>query len=767
MKYYLKHLFRVIRRQKTQSILLMLILAFTFTVQYLCLTTSSAIREEYDRKNEATYGDAAVTVTLSAGSPTRFLTVTPIEQNLPFAKATGTFALPYLDDDTLLQGYAVDFDSVGTIFPLSFSSYVPFSAQEREDALFVTRAFAKAHGVKAGDTVTLSLFGRDVTYVVRGISEVPLLGDGDAVCDLRGVVKMLTAESSFLQFFSDDFKLYGTLYVTSDTVSAVALQDAVRELYPNETVSMIEKQDAGNGFAVFEAISFAVVLLSLLASLAVAVGCVWCLSKQRREYTDLFALVGYSKRRAFWYRVLEMLFYTGPAVGIGSAVSACLAPAMFRRVGISFVTYRFRLPYFLLALGSLLLVSVLAPLIADSRRLNGNGKKIRRASAHLPLILCGGAAALCFILSFALPVALKFATFAVGIVCILLFVFFVTQPLLSLFATRGNGRRTQRGVTPQALARKNCTRVGELSNTCRLLAMLSLLLLLIVFSIGATRAMNTVLTGYILDGSLVIAGGTDTSAEIVRGLPQVDTVYPIRIQNGVKTAGDFTAHCWGVTDSRLFRVKDGFELPGVGGVAAASYETRARGLVVNGAFDATADGVTRQLTLEAELRTGLPVFVTHYDTFPNAPTYYVVKAAEGVDDTALSAALTEALSLQMVSVIPVASLFEFYVNNVISYLYFAEATLCLVAVFGAVGIIGNLYESLRSRREELTSFTVCGLTRKRVRRMLCHEALHVLLTALLTIILTVVPAALLLENGVQTFAASLLVMFRDYIYLVL
>ncbi len=766
MRYYLKHLRRAIARRPAQPLVIILVLLLAFTVTFVSVSAANGIEDDNALKNEAAGGNA-VTVSASASSSLPFVSAAPLQTSGLDVSAVGTFSMPLTLGQTVVQGYALDWDNAGAVFPQSFEQCTAVSAGERAGALFVTKVFADTYAYQIGDEIAFRLYGYDLYFTIRGYFDTPILGDGDVTCDL-GALLSAYCDASGLRgtypFLTDDFlsAVCGKLYVKSPSYTTQALEEALQALYPEAVVAPVVTETADNGFGVFTVIPAVITAFTFMIALVVSVSCLWCLAKQRREYALLFSFVGFSPRRALLCRIIEMLLYTLPAMGIGTLVSIPIGRRIFAGMGLSFAEFHLSWQAFLPAALILLFVATLSPVLADLRT-----PQRRRALPTGRLALCcciitllsGGAA-------FFVPVARRFWLAIPAVFLLFITICLLTRTAFTaLFAHLCKKRRMS---VPQELAVKNGVRVGELVNAARLLCVLLTAVLCLGFLSFSSRRMMT-LTGQTLTGDYLISGSEAVLTNVkqsVEAMNETDGVYPVRVWNAETASGE-RAFFLGITDTAVlgYDFGDTLILPAAGDVAAAAFIADARGFALDETFAVSDTVQTKTLRLTQTVSTSMPQMITHYDTLQGAPTYLVVSGSAGVPLQTLYEALQDVTAGQAVEILPVDSLFGAYVRDMTRYVFFVRFMMALLCAFGCIGIGNNLCESIRSRREEFDALLLCGMTRRQVNAMLLYENLYVLLFAVLAALPALLFVIPVLNLGLTTYSTDCIQIILDCIRL--
>ena len=98
-----------------------------------------------------------------------------------------------------------------------------------------------------------------------------------------------------------------------------------------------------------------------------------------------------------------------------------------------------------------------------------------------------------------------------------------------------------------------------------------------------------------------------------------------------------------------------------------------------------------------------------------------VKAAEGYSEQELLLELADVTASELAAIAPISSLLETRINVINVYLSAANLMLCAIVLFSLIGMLDNLSQSYRTRRQEFELYALCGMTRGDIRRMKSAE----------------------------------------------
>ena len=97
------------------------------------------------------------------------------------------------------------------------------------------------------------------------------------------------------------------------------------------------------------------------------------------------------------------------------------------------------------------------------------------------------------------------------------------------------------------------------------------------------------------------------------------------------------------------------------------------------------------------------------------------KGKEDVSADQLCQELAAATSAELVGILPAATLLEIKTEAISLYTGVGTVLLAVILVFAVIGLLDNLFESYRERREEFALYLASGMSRQTARRMKAAE----------------------------------------------
>ncbi|MBR2343949.1 MAG: ABC transporter permease [Clostridia bacterium] len=763
MRLLLKNMLGVIRRRPSQPILLILTLILSITISVFSLSVREALGSENELRQSAKYGEADFTVTIPSGADSRFMFADSVEQILAGeAVAVGSYELPVLlgEGQGSVFAAAADLTDLSEIFSLRFSEYTPPTVSAVGEAAFISRALARSEGIALGDEISLRAFGEEGRYTVYGISEARFFDSTDILVDISGVVRMMTSGSPLISALGDGFKPSGTVYVK--TVGDRSAEECIAALRMSEELSDKSftavkgaEESAANTRALSTVVDIFIFLSAVLGG-AVIICSLFVLSLERREGNAILAAAGVEHRVINLLLLLEISAYWLIAIAPAALLSLPLCKLFFTYAGFEYAS--FSLNFGSLALGALyILLSALISLFIFLLSF-GERKKQTKAKTALPIFLSLGLFCAFTVGTFTLAYRARFIFSVLAVAVSLLLVFLLSPRLLLLFAAlaeRWEKRRS--GRAPRLYAAKNLRRLKILHNTASLTALLTSVVLTALFVItGASRSVETARSLFSADYGILNA--SEVSEERIESAEGVERTFDAYL--GSTVADGLSLPVISVEDeAALSGHFDINGLPEGAGAVISRGAARMLSLRTGDSFTVTLDGAPLELVLSDIADTGFTFILIDASHFGLRPNMLLVAGEAGVGDGELLDSLTRSTALELVSVVSVEDMLKSKTRSLEVYLGTAGIFLIFILVFSLIGILNNLIESYLARREELSLFTVCGMTRSEVRKMKAREILATLLTGLLLGLISLPIIAIILNEGLYSYAMEALTGF--------
>ncbi|MBR1983765.1 MAG: ABC transporter permease [Clostridia bacterium] len=767
MKLFFKHLKNSIKRKPIQPLILILTLALAMVVITACINVGIFINGETDERQVVEYGTADFTVSLNATSKSRFMFSDKAEEILENkAKVVGLYDLPVYFSQTnqTAFGVAVDFYDVEQVFEFEFIEHLPITSSSVNESALVSLDFAEKYNLGLGDSFTVNVLGYDKTYTIKAISKIPFMGSYELMVNVTGVMRLLASDSLLVSSLGDSFKPSNTLYVNvledgfvNDCITALK-NDADFSDKTFQNVANIMEQDGEIG--PMNTIVYVLIALSLMLSVAVVFCCFYIISNERTGENALFKALGATASKMNLLQYAEIGLYWLIGAPIGLALSIPFSKLIYRVVGFRYFTAKFSPLSFVISSALTLVISVFTAFvfIISERRPKKLKKQISLYKYTLPAFL------LTFILTITLPVKarfilcciseiLLFITIFTGVPVIFKWITSVIDKILCKRQIKNNGTK----VASFGYAVKNVKQVRVLQNSCRLLSVI----LVVIFTIlTAVNSADIVINNYKswLNADFAIPNSTASCREKIEKLDSVENVYSILMTSG--TINDMSIKMLSISDVNALSDTCDLDRTPTGNELFVPLAICDRQNLKIGDIVYIQIGESQYEFKVSKLRKdNINVVIFNSEYFGLEYDTLLADGVENIEKELLRNQLLSAIALEMTTIVDCKELFNrlFVVGSL--YINSGWFILPMMILFAVIGMVDNVVISYRARREEFELYSLSGMSKKTVRRMIFFE---LLLTATFGLVLSLVSslfAILLLDNGMRTFGYRMLLAF--------
>ncbi len=299
-----KHIFRSIKKEPAQPIMIILILSLCVAVLLLSVVLPLNIYK--DAKESLGVDDWMddMVVSLKATSDVRLL----FEQELAEAlgergEVLGEFALsgfflPEGEADRVLVEFgAFDLERADEFYEIRYVEYGKFTSQNLSRSAILQENFAAEHGIALGDTISINVLGRQLDLVVEAIAkETGVFLHSAMLVDISSVREELAERSPLIASLSSDFDPYTKMHIKLnegyDAIATKAELEAM-DIFADKVIEVVV--DSVEGDYMTTVLIITVLMPALLLAIVAAmmmISSLNLLQKKRREDAVLFKLVG-------------------------------------------------------------------------------------------------------------------------------------------------------------------------------------------------------------------------------------------------------------------------------------------------------------------------------------------------------------------------------------------------------------------------------------------------------------------------------------------
>ena len=719
MKLFFKHILRSIRGRPAQPIILILTLSLSLAVSSIILSIKSAIFNETMTEFSEKYGHSDIIVSVDSNSTSRFIFADDVEQLFgDNGTVAGYYELLLSGGDDIILGAAADFSTVGNIFDISFTEYGKITEDNLSESVILYSDFAKRHSLSVGDEFSTTLFGKNVTYTVEGITTTPPLGGHDVLLDISGVMKLLASDSVFAAVIGDDFKPCSKLYIAlADGVDAEWAMDSLcaSEKFSDKSITATPR--AGNVKVLDLIITFAVVL-SFIMTTVVSFSSFSILQRQRKLESDAFSIAGAPRRMLNFMQYAEALIYWFFGTFFGLLLSLPINALANLYANLRFVRIELTPLNMLISSGALFLSLFLTVTLFIHF-----GSTVQKRAGKLLIPIVGSLAAVCYILQFLLPMNLRFG-FGLATMLLVFLLVFLSAAKIICALIRKIGAKMEKAPKKLSLyyAVKNLFSVGALHNTMRLTALL-VAALSCVFSVIWSLRGNAKLMENAFDTEYVVLNGTSRCYDKIEGCSGVSSVERAYITTYAHKDSYHTSVV-SVSDISVFSDDIPITKQPKGNEAVISYaEAKMLSLEVGDSFEMDISGVPSTLEVIEIVKTGFNFVLIDCENFGINYSIMLPILAPSANEAEFIGEVTAITADEIATVTKTETLLENRVKGFGIYTRCGDLLLLVVLVFALIGLIDTTLESYNVRAGEFSLYRVGGMSGRAAAKLKAYEIL--------------------------------------------
>ncbi len=737
MKLFFKHLTRSIAKRPIQPLILILTVSLAIAISSLALSVEEALVRETAAKQTEKYGSAELTVSLNGYSDSRFMFTRRAEELLgERVSVAGLYELPMLFDSgtTAIFAAATDFHEVGNVFSLRFTEYGEVAESTLADTALISQRLADERDLSVGDSFTAAILGSERTYTVEAISLYPFAADYDVLVDISGVIHLLGSNSLVISALGEEFRPCSTVYIdvaegyTIEECKAILSTDP--DFADNSFKSVADAVKESANTDTMSSIVDIAVLLTAILSAAVTFCCFYILSVERSEENAIFVAAGASPGIMSLMQYLEITVYWGIGCAIGTVLSFPFSGIANRIAKLDYAVISPSAVGMLKSGAFLLLAAyVTVTLFILSKRSKLKGRVAIAPWSYLPPV-CITAALL--VASFVVSGKPMFIVGILAVVCTLITAFFCVPKAVCLAAEllggatdKHLGKNDGNFSAPLHYAVKNLFSVRHLHNFSRLTALLTAITLcasLVIFSAHGFKKVSA----NIFSADLAVINATESCHTAVLSCENAERVDKVMLGTATKPDG-VSVYAISVSNTAVLSdLIDVSATPKGNKAVISTDQALLFSLEVGDPYTVTVDGRALELEIAEISAFGISAIVFDCEYFGIPSNMLAVKAADGCSEQELLLELTAVTASELAAITPVDDLLESRVSVVDVYLSAANLMLGAIVAFSLIGILDNLAQSYRTRRDEFELYSVCGMTQGSIRRM---KAIEVALSA--------------------------------------
>lgn len=310
-----KHAINSVKRKWWQSLILIVTIAFSIALlnfMYECVTT---IKEEEAVRNRQSIGNSDIIIEYSGEEFGGVISANGLKKHLGQDDfVSGFYSLLLNSDDKInIMSAAADFYSIDKMFDFEFIRYGKITTGSINSSLLVSRNFAEENGLEIGDKYNLYVFGNKKEFVVQGISKTPFMAEYDLLINIDGLLGILASQSPIFTGFDKDNLPYSTIYIKlAQPQTKEAVYDRLNSLELENCEVSLSNADKSNGLAaqIFRIILFIMQFLISVLSVILIYSILCIIVDYRKNDEKALILAGTPDKKITIALAVELLIYT-------------------------------------------------------------------------------------------------------------------------------------------------------------------------------------------------------------------------------------------------------------------------------------------------------------------------------------------------------------------------------------------------------------------------------------------------------------------------
>ena len=337
MKIFGKHIFRSIKADPRQPIMITLIVCISVAVMILSIALPINIYKNERASTQADEWTADLEISLMANSSRRLI----FEDEMADAIAgkgsvigefslTGFFTPENGGERSMIDVGAFDIIEADSFFGLRYVEYGKFTNINLKSSAIVSESFAKEYNISLGDTVTLTVIGQEFSYTVEAIAkENGIMKRVGMLVDISSVRAALASRSALVASLPQDFNPYTKMHVRLNEgldADAVKSELETASFFSDKTIEIPKDSTKSDYLAMLFTITLVIpAFLLLIVAVIMTVSTFDLLQKKRQSDAALFRIAGADSRHLNRILYLEGLIYGAVGGALGTAITLSLA----------------------------------------------------------------------------------------------------------------------------------------------------------------------------------------------------------------------------------------------------------------------------------------------------------------------------------------------------------------------------------------------------------------------------------------------------------
>lgn len=759
MRIFGKHIFRSIKKEPVQPVMIILIVTFCVAVMLLSIALPVNIYMNEKKSLTVDQWTADITVSLKSTGGASLIFEEDIKSIVAGkARVIGEFSLTGFsalrgngEEKTQVRLGAFNLVDADRFYEIKYTEYGKITNTNLSSATIVGEGFAKEYGLDVGDTVTLNILGRKFTYVVQAVAkDRGIFKTTNMIVDISSVRKTLAERSPIIASLSSDFNPYTKIHLkVNEGVNAEELKAELEALDSFEDKKLELMSDQAKINPITTVIITTIVLpasLLLIVAAMMMISTLELLEKKRQSDIALFKMAGADVRQLSRILYLESAFYGVVGGILGSLLSIPATSWLNSLYGFKFSKMSFGIGELLIGLGTSLAftsISTYVHLRKQKKRkeaellnekLDTGGRFIQKVLPYLLLI------ALLTAITLILPPKHRYVSASLLLLAVVMLIYITSSYVIKWFALFVSYLASKkRSGGKILLAARSCVNSYPLKHAGRIMTILITIFMSLAFVLSVVENQLVVYTEYATFDYIGMRVNDKTKKQI-RELDGVVATAESKINRnvviedlksitGVTVTGD-VENCF--KDSIMPKT-----FPSGDSIALSSGVAKMLGIKVGDRVKCIIEDIPCEFTLTEIVESHADFAFYDAEYVGSGFDMYCI-LTDGTDEVREElAALCDEKSIEF---LPRDSFFSVTYNRLNPQLSVFRVMFAIMILMTAIGILNVLTEQRIERRRDFEMVIQNGATRKNVvalqaTELLCLFACALLVSAVCSVII--------------------------------
>ena len=751
MRIFGKHIFRSIKANPRQSIMITAIVCICTVVMILAVALSISIYKNERGSLLADEWTADLEISLKATSNRRLI----FEEEIADAvgdkgRVIGEFSLTGLfipengGDKYTVEVGAFDILEVDSFYNLKYVQYGKFTNNNLKNSAIIAKSFADEYGISIGDTVKIKVIGQEFAYTVQAIAdETGIMKRKSMLVDISSVRSVLSERSPVIASLSSEFNPYTRAHVKLNDgfdVDEVKAELEAMPLFADKTVEFAGNYAEKNYTATIFTITLVIpAMLLLIVAAFITVSTFDLLQKKRRKDATLFKIVGADTRQMNLMLYVESSVYGLVGGVFGTIIAMSLSTPINKLYRFKYFPLHFGLHDVIIGVLSSLLYAIICTFIYERKYKSGSiadelkDRKINTGSGIFGKMLFLGAIVILIAVTTALlPVDTRYIGAFSLLFAVVLFVYMMSPYAISVYSalvSRVFSKR-RRVAGDFIIGAKSCSNSYALCHAGRIITLIITVFVALISVLSvATKQLNSYVAiadfehiGVMVDdetqrrvgelGGVVATAEANIAVNVVLDGSKVCT--------GIAASGD-VERCF---DEDMLPEK----MPSGNTIALSTGIAKMLDLNIGDAVKCEIGDIPCELIL-AEIVDANGSFAYYDAEYLGLGHDMLCVATDGSDE-----AYQELVALfdeRGVTYLSKGEFFAYFEDRVNAQVVAFKVMLCIMMLMSIVGVFNVLADQRMARRQEFEIMIQNGKTRRGIFALQATEILYLLVFSII------------------------------------